>query len=190
MTNYTLHNSLTRAHNNTAKIAKITATIITATLILAISAKIQIPFYPVPMTLQPLVVLLIGATLGPSLAAATLAAYLVQGIAGLPVFAAGAGPAYILGPTGGYLVGFLVAATVVGHLSARGKTRKLVPAALTMLAGIVIIYAVGVAQLAVLTDLNTAVTAGLLPFIPGDILKIAIAALVAQRFAARLHRRD
>ena len=94
------------------------------TLVLVVSAKVEVPFYPVPMTLQTLAVLTLGALFGARLAAATVALYLGEGLIGLPVFAgAAAGPAYLAGPTGGYLVGFLLAAALVGWLAERGWTR-------------------------------------------------------------------
>ncbi len=94
---------------------------IAGTLALALSAKVQIPFYPVPMTLQTLAVLAIGAAFGLRLAAATVALYLIEGLLGLPVFAgAVAGPAYMFGPTGGYLLGFLASAAFVGFAADRG----------------------------------------------------------------------
>ena len=94
-------------------------------LLLAVSAKVQVPFYPVPMTMQTLVVLLIGAALGARLAAASVALYLIEGLAGLPVFAgAVAGPLYMAGPTGGFLVGFLAAAALIGFVADRRWDRS------------------------------------------------------------------
>jgi biotin transport system substrate-specific component len=89
-------------------------------ILLTISAKIQVPFWPVPMTIQTFVVLVLGVAYGWRLAGATVLLYLAQGALGLPVFAAGGGLAYMAGPTGGYLVGFLLAALVVGWLAERG----------------------------------------------------------------------
>ena len=107
------------------------------TLVLAVSAKVQVPFYPVPMTLQTLAVLTLGALFGARLAAATLTLYLAEGLVGLPVFAgAVAGPAYMVGPTGGYLLGFLLAAALVGGLAERGWMRNWLLAVAAMALGI------------------------------------------------------
>lgn len=115
---------------------------------LTLSAKVQITTVPVPVTLQMLVVMVIGAAYGPRLAGATLAAYLALGFQGLPVFAgAVAGPAYFAGPTGGYLLGFLLAAVVVGALARAGCDRSPVSMALAMAAGILAVYVPGVVWL-------------------------------------------
>ena len=98
---------------------------LSGSLLLAVSAKIQVPFWPVPMTMQSLAVLLIGITLGSRMGAATIVLYLAEGFCGLPVFAgATAGPAYMAGPTGGYLIGFLLCAAAVGVLAERGWDRN------------------------------------------------------------------
>lgn len=144
-----------------------------------LTAQVEIPLWPVPLTLQTLGVLFTGAVLGSRRGALALVLYLAEGAAGLPIFAGGAsGVAHLLGPTGGYLAGFVVAAGVVGWLAERGWDRRLVWTALAMLAGNVIIYALGVAWLAVyLGDLQTAVVNGALIFVPGDLIKIVVAAL-------------
>jgi biotin transport system substrate-specific component len=147
-------------------------------LLLAVSARIQVPFWPVPMTLQSLAVLLIGATAGARLAASTLAAYLAAGAVGLPVFASGAGLAYMAGPTGGYLAGFLAAATLVGWLADKGYGRSMVSALALMLAGEVAIFALGVGWLSLLIGPGPAVAGGLVPFVPAEILKMVLGAAV------------
>jgi biotin transport system substrate-specific component len=145
----------------------------------ALTAQVEIPLWPVPLTLQTLGVLFTGAVLGSRRGALALLLYLVEGAVGLPVFAGGASSvAYMLGPTGGYLVGFVVAAGIVGWLAERGWDRRLVWTVLAMVVGNLAIYALGVAWLAVfLGDLQTALVKGALIFIPGDLIKIAIAAL-------------
>src|ERR671921_1757190 len=144
----------------------------------ALSARVAIPWWPVPMTLQPLAVLFTGAVLGSRRGSLTLLLYLAEGAVGLPVFAGGAGIAYMLGPTGGYLISYPVAAGLVGWLAERGWDRKLVWTAVAMTLGLIVIYAFGVAWLAgFLGDLGTALIQGMLIFIPGDLVKIAIAAL-------------
>ena len=145
--------------------------------LLTASAHIKIPFYPVPLTMQTLIVLGIGMTYGVRLGSATLLGYLATGFIGLPVFAGGAGVAYMMGPTGGYLAGFFAAAVVLGALAERGWTRSWVTAAAAMLMGNVIIYLLGVGWLASLIGWDKAVQFGLLPFLYGDALKLIIAAL-------------
>lgn len=145
------------------------------TLALALSAKLQVPFWPVPVTMQSFVVLALGAALGWRLAGATLALYILQGTVGLPVFA---NPAGLMGPTGGYLVGFLAAAMLVGYLAEKGADRKALSMFAAMLAGAALIYVPGVLWLAGFTGFEKAITLGLVPFIPGDVLKAALAAAV------------
>ena len=159
--------------------------VLLATAVLALSARIQIPFYPVPMTMQTFAVLMVGACLGARLGAAALVVYLAQGALGLPVFASGAGPAYLLGPTGGYLAGFVVAAAVAGRLAESGATRRLVSAVAVMLLAVALIYLPGVVWLAQITgSFEQAVSAGALPFLPGEAVKVVLAALAAWRFAS------
>lgn len=149
-------------------------------LLLTLSAKVQVPFYPVPMTMQTLVVLLIGACFGWRLGAATILTYLAEGAAGLSVFtgtpAKGIGLAYMVGPTGGYLIGFVAAALVTGFLAERGLTRSVIGALATMLAGAATILAFGFAWLAVLIGAEKALAFGVLPFLLGDALKVALGA--------------
>ena len=144
--------------------------------ILAVSARIQVPFYPVPVTMQTLAVMVIAMAYGSKLGTATLFSYLFAGFVGAPVFAGGAGFAYMVGPTGGYLAGFLLAGVVLGALADRGWTRNWQTTAAAMLAGTSIIYLLGIAWLSQLIGLDKAITFGLVPFIYGDILKLVIAA--------------
>ena len=144
--------------------------------ILAVSARIQVPFYPVPVTMQTLAVMVIAMAYGSKLGTATLFSYLFAGFIGAPVFAGGAGFAYMAGPTGGYLAGFLLAAVVLGALADRGWTRNWQTTAAAMLVGTSIIYLLGIAWLSQLIGLDKAITFGLVPFIYGDILKLVIAA--------------
>ena len=149
------------------------------TLLLTVSAKVQLPMWPVPMTMQTFAVLVIGMAFGARLGAATVVLYLLQGAVGLPVFASGGGIAYFSGPTAGYLIGFAVAAFAVGALAERGWDRGPVRTLGAMLVGTLIIFALGVGWLAILLgDPTKALNAGLLPFLPGEALKIALAALV------------
>jgi biotin transport system substrate-specific component len=141
------------------------------TLALAISAHIQVPFWPVPMTMQTFVVLMIGGAFGARLAAATVLAYLIEGALGLPVFAPGAGPVF----TGGYLAGFLIAAMIVGWFADRGHGRSVMTTLVAFLVGEAIILTLGTAWLAVVLGAEKAITAGLLPFLPGEAVKVALA---------------
>ena len=151
--------------------------VVIGSLLLATSAQFKIPLYPVPVTGQTLVVLLIGMVYGPRLGGVTVAAYLMQGLIGLPVFAGGAfGVATLLGPTGGYLGGFLIAAVVVGFLAERGMGRGIMSTIFAMMIGNVIIYVAGASWLASFIGAEKALTAGVLPFLYGDILKLAVAA--------------
>jgi biotin transport system substrate-specific component len=159
------------------------------TLVLVVSAKVQVPFYPVPMTLQTLAVLTLGALFGARLAAATVALYLGEGLIGLPVFAgAGAGPLYLVGPTGGYLVGFLLAAALVGWLAERGWTRGWLLALAAMTLGHVVIFVVGFAWLALALGAAKAWAVGVAPFAAATLAKTLLAAalaIAARRFAPR-----
>jgi biotin transport system substrate-specific component len=143
-------------------------------VILTLASKVQVPFWPVPMTLQTLAVLLIGASAGMRLGAATLLAWLGLGALGAPVFATGAGIAYMAGPTGGYLAGFLLAAIIVGYLADKGHGRTILSVLAMLLAGEVAIYALGLGWLSALIGTQKAVSAGFLPFIPAEILKLAL----------------
>ncbi len=157
--------------------------------LLTVSAHIKIPFYPVPLTMQTLIVLGIGMTYGCRLGGATLLGYLATGFIGLPVFAGGAGMAYMMGPTGGYLAGFFAAAVVLGALAERGWTRSWATAAAAMLMGNVIIYLLGVGWLTSLVGWDKAVQFGLLPFLYGDALKLIIAALCVPYLWSKLKQK-
>lgn len=139
--------------------------------------SVPLPMTPVPGTLQTLAVLLAGAMLGARAGALSQAAYVFMGLAGLPVFALpGAGPGYLLGPTGGYLVGFAGAAFVVGTLLGRLRGPGPVPAFLAFLAGAGTIHACGLAWLSVvLGDPASALRAGVLPFVLFDLAKVIVA---------------
>jgi biotin transport system substrate-specific component len=144
----------------------------------AAQAAVPVPFSPVPMTLQPLAVLVVGGVLGAAGGVAALVTYLTLGVLGLPVFAGGSsGVIHLLGPTGGYLLAFPVAAGVAGALSrpGAGVLRVLLACAL----GMVVIHLGGVAQLALLGgDPALAFRVGFVPFLTGDLLKVGLAAAV------------
>lgn len=162
-----------------------------AVVALGAQVAIPLPFTPVPVTLQTLAVLVVAAALGCKRGGAALGLYLAEGAAGLPVFAGGAaGLGHLLGPTGGYAFGFVPAAVLVGWLADRGGCRSIGGAALTMTAGTAAIFICGFFWLAVLIGPGAAVAAGLVPFIPGAIIKITAASAagpMARRLIARLH---
>jgi biotin transport system substrate-specific component len=150
------------------------------TLALAAQFALPIPGTPVPITLQPLVVVLAGLLLGPVDAAAAMVVYLVAGISGLPVFAPIGAPgiARLLGPTGGYLLAYPVAAAVAGWLGA-GKA-SFVVRALAAAAGILVLYLGGLAQLAVISgSLAKAALLGVVPFVAVDAVKALLAAALS-----------
>ena len=153
------------------------------TALLTVAAKIQVPFYPVPMTLQTFVVLALGMAYGWRLGAATLLLYLAEGALGLPVFAGtpekGIGLAYMLGGTGGYLIGFVLAAAVCGWLAERGWDRNVAWTALAMAIGNAVIYIPGLLWLGGLFGWDKPILEwGLTPFLLGDATKLALAAAV------------
>jgi len=147
-------------------------------LLIAAAAWIQIrlPFTPVPITAQTFAVVLLGALYGSRRGAATVLAYLAQGALGLPVFAGGAaGLAYILGPTGGYLLGFILAAAVAGFLAERGWDRRPATTALAMTLATAALFIPGLLWLGLFIGYHAVLPAGLIPFLPGAIIKIALA---------------
>jgi biotin transport system substrate-specific component len=158
------------------------ALVLAGSLLIALSAQVALllPFSPVPVTGQTMAVLLVGALLGRRRGSLAVLAYIAEGMAGLPVFASGAaGPARLLGPTGGYLVGFVAAAYLVGLLAERGWDRRISTTAAAMALGNLVIYAVGALWLAPFVGgIDQALALGVAPFIPGDLLKIGAAALL------------
>jgi len=162
-------------------------------LFMAIAAKIKVPMWPVPITMQTFAVLTIGAAYGAGLGFVTLLAYLAVGMAGLAVFTGeGTGLAYMAGPTGGYLVGFVLAATLVGWLAERGWSRSVPGMVGALFLGNVVIYAAGMPWMfhLFLADkgFEWVMQWGMTNFLLGDALKLALAALlvpVAWRFAPK-----
>ena len=158
---------------------------VTVLTVVAAQVSIPLPFTPVPFTLQPMIVLLGGAALGARLGMMSQLLYIAIGLAGLPVFAASPilpqGFGRLLGPTGGYLMSYPLAAFLAGYLAQRGFDRRYLTSVLAMGAGLAIIFACGVAWLAwgaPRVGLPTAVATGLVPFIPADIVKVLLAATV------------
>jgi biotin transport system substrate-specific component len=144
-------------------------------VLLTLSAKIQIPFWPVPMTMQTYVVVVLGMAYGTRLGVATVLFYLAQAAVGLPVLAGtperGIGLPYMVGPTGGYLVGFVAAAALAGELAARGWDRSFARTLLAMALAHVLIFVPGVAWLAVSMGWERALAVGVVPFIGATVAK-------------------
>jgi biotin transport system substrate-specific component len=172
-----------------SKAARALVLAVLGSTLLTISAKIQVPFWPVPMTMQTFVVLVLGMAYGWQLAGATVLLYLVEGAVGLPVFAKGGGLAYFAGPTAGYLFGFLVAAMAVGWLAERSWDRSVRRTFGAMLVGTAIIFFFGIAWLSMLIGLREAIGAGLVPFLTSEVFKIALAAAVVPIAWQLLRRR-
>lgn len=182
----TLHTAPAAIRSSAERIAHSLAFALGGSLLLAVSAKVQVPFYPVPLTLQTLVVLLLGATLGARLAAAAVALYLLEGLAGLPVFAgAVAGPQYMAGPTAGFLVGFLAAAALVGFVADRRWDRSWIRLLASLSLGHAVVFAFGFVWLAQLIGVQKAFAAGVAPFALATIVKtlLAVALVGAGRSA-------
>jgi biotin transport system substrate-specific component len=143
--------------------------------------SIPLPFTPVPIVTQAQAILMLGLLLGSRRAAAATFAFLAQGAMGLPVFAGGAaGLAKLFGPTGGYLVGYLVAAFLVGAISERWKERSLAKACLALVAGNSVIYILGAGYLSTLLGVQKAILLGVAPFLIGDALKIVLCLKILQ----------
>lgn len=154
------------------------------TALVAALAQIAIPLWPVPVTGQTLAVLIVGASLGAARGAASLALYAIVGGLGLPVFSdAEAGWSIIAGPTGGYIIGFVLAAAIVGWAAERQWDRGWLKAAVTFIGGSLVVFAVGLpwlamslGQLGLANDLGTVLASGFVPFIIGGLIKAGIAA--------------
>ncbi len=154
------------------------STVLFGSIILIISAKIKVDLYPVPMTLQPLAVLMIGMLFGRNLATATIGLYILEGIAGLPVFAYGGGLLYLFGPTGGFIVGFFIAGLVLGELADRGWGRNILSSIFCMMLGMFIIYFFGILQLSAIKGFAFAIIKGFYPFLVGDLYKLLVAGIL------------
>ena len=151
----------------------------------------NLPFSPVPITGQTFGVLVVAMALGRVRGSAVVLAYLLEGLAGLPVFAGGtAGPGALIGPTGGYLLGFLVAASVVGWMADRGWDRSYFRSVLTMVSGTAIIFAVGLVQLTFFVPGAVLLESGLWPFLPGAAVKITVAAVILPTLWRFIGRRN
>jgi len=150
----------------------------------AVGAFISIPLYPIPITLQTLFTLLAGMTLGSVLGATSQAVYVLLGIIGLPVFAGfKAGIGILFGPTGGFLLGFIISSYIIGKIIELKKEKNIFYYFLAGLSGTIIIYLFGVTQLSLVTGMGVkkALMVGVFLFLPGDILKIIAASFIASK---------
>lgn len=167
-----------------ARFAMSAVLVIAGSALIALAAHVKVPFWPVPMTLQTLAVFAVSAAVGRNLAVATLLAYVAEGAMGLPVFADGAGPAYMMGPTGGYLAGFVVAAAIIGAAADRGWTVKPFRLFGAMVLAEMTILVLGAAWLFVLFGPEKAITYGVGPFIIADLVKAALASTLVPALGA------
>jgi biotin transport system substrate-specific component len=164
-------------------LAKNAAIVVLGSLLLTLSAKVKVPIEPVPVTMQLFVVLALSLALGARLATATVFVYLAQGAAGLPVFTGtpekGIGIAYMMGFTGGYLAGFLIAAGVVGWLADRGFSRHVLLALVAVFLGAAIIHGAGLLWAGFLLNWSTSLLSAFFwPFVGADVVKAALAGLI------------
>ncbi|MBE0580243.1 biotin transporter BioY [Devosia sp.] len=170
-----------------ARLASNLATVVLGTLLITICAKINVPVWPVPVTLQSFAIAALAAAFGLRIGVATVALYLLEGAFGLPVFATGGGLAYLAGPTGGFLIGFLLLAAIVGYAADRGASGKPLTLFAAMLVGDAVLFVLGFAWLVLMAGqaqwidqanvVASAFAKAIQPFIIWDILKMALAAL-------------
>ena len=175
------HTPLAMALPGHDRLARKVVLVLMGALLVAASAQVSVPMWPVPMTLQTLAISVIGLTLGARLAAATVATYLAQGAMGLPVFAGGAaGAVHLVGPTGGFLLGFVAMAWMTGLLVERGWGRGGLRLFVAALVPALLLFVPGVLWLWTITplDLTTAVQVGAVPFQLGGLVKSALAAVI------------
>ena len=152
--------------------------ILFGTLLLALSSKIQVPFWPVPMTMQTFIVLMLAMAYGWKLSFLTLVTYLVEGALGIPVFASGGGLSYLIGPTAGYLYGMTVAAAVIGFFADLGYGKSIIKCIFPLVLGTIIIFVFGIGYSSSIIGFEKAIVVGLLPFIPSELFKIALALFI------------
>ena len=166
------------------------ALVLFGTLLLAVSSKIQVPFWPVPMTMQTFIVFIIGMSYGWKLAFSTLIAYLAEGALGLPVFAKGGGLLYLIGPTAGYLYGMAIAAGVIGFLAERGYNDSYIKSLISLIIGTVIIFVLGVGYLGSVIGYDKALAGGLYPFIPSEFFKIGLAVILIPSITRYINKKN
>ncbi len=182
--NYSLNSSFWQSYagRNSRSLWQSALWILTGTAVLALASQCSIPWQPVPLTLQSATVIFLAALLGPRLAVQSVGLYLIVGACGLPVFADfSAGPQVFMGPTAGYLLGFLPAAYCAGFLFEKGAAQHWLSAWLASLAATALIFACGVAVLSLFVGLKAAVTLGIMPFIFTEALKLVLVAIFVKR---------
>jgi biotin transport system substrate-specific component len=161
-----------------SRAVRYTTAIIAANALLVLSAKIQVPFWPVPMTMQTFAVLAVGMGLGFRAGAFAIGLYLLEGALGFPVFSGtperGIGIAYMTGPTGGYLAGFLLAGAMLGIAAERGWTTNYRSAAISLAGGHIVILALGAVWLATIAGWQVAWSAGFAPFLASTVVKCGL----------------
>ena len=175
--NTTLINSLLSTYKINTHYKNI-ALILSGTLLLTISSKVQVPFWPVPMTMQTFIVFIIGMAYGWRLAFFTLVAYLIEGAMGLPVFAKGGGLLYLIGPTSGYLYGMAIAAGIIGFFAEHGYNKSYIKSLISLIIGTIIIFVLGVGHLGSVIGYDKALAGGLYPFMPSEFFKIGLAVVL------------
>jgi biotin transport system substrate-specific component len=173
--------------SDAARLASNLATVVLGTLFITLCAKINVPVWPVPVTLQGFAIATIAAAFGLRIGVATVALYLLEGAAGLPVFATGGGLAYLVGPTGGFLLGFLVMAAIIGYAADKGASGKPLTLFAAMIAANAVLLVLGFTWLLALSGnagwidqsnvIASAFAGAIQPFLVWDILKMALAAL-------------
>lgn len=159
--------------------------ILIGSLVLAASAQIQVPMYPVPMTMQTYAVLIIGALGGRVIGVGAIAAYLLEGAMGLPVFAGGASTAAFFGPTAGFLIGFLISGALAAFAAERGLLRGWVSAIAALTVAHLAVFIPGVLWLSTFVGFEKAIAVGFVPFIAGTVLKTGLAVLTVRKADAR-----
>ena len=175
-----------------ARLAANLATVVLGTLLLTVSAKINIPTWPVPVTLQTFAVAALAAAFGWRVGVATVALYIAQGMAGLPVFATGGGAAYIFGPTGGFILAWLGMAYIIGRAADSGLSGRPLPLLGWMIVADIVSFAVGLAWLMIWLgqgDFAAAFAQAVQPFIVWDMLKMAFAAVTVAGLWTLLRRK-
>ena len=182
-----------------AKLASNLATVVLGTMLITLAAKINVPVWPVPVTLQSFAIAGLAAAFGLRIGVATVALYLLEGALGLPVFATGGGLLYLAGPTGGFLIGFLVMAALIGFAADRGASNRPLTMFAAMLGANAVMFALGFTWLLALSGqagwidqtnvLASAFDGAVKPFIIWDILKMALAALTVTGVWGLLRKR-
>jgi biotin transport system substrate-specific component len=181
--------SLTMPDEGLSRLATQALLVIAGSIVMAVSSKISVPFWPVPMTMQTLAVFLIAAAYGRNLAVATMLLYLAEGAIGFPVFSKGGGLAYLAGPTAGYLLAYPIAAGIVGWAADRGYDRNPFRLFGAMLVGEIVILGMGAAWLGYLFGAEKALAGGVGPFVVVDLVKIALASAVVPALWSLLKKR-